>query len=434
MSLNINWLQKNDLYKWRIFYDETKMKYCDVSDSNFWYCNKQDLADFLEIKPNDLNNLKQNWRIPKYKWLVYKDGWQEWYYNLFKKDTVIKIWKKSDCVKEIKYLISNLCNNDKQAIEWIEKAILFKYENLNEVIIPAVVFCGEQWTWKWLFLEFLTKIFWKENTQRGITQESLNSRFIPYHGKKLIVEMNELYVESTTHGKKIMNKLKALINESKIQVEKKGMDHITVDSIAWFIMSSNEKIPIKLDGWNTNDRRFTIIETGEYIPPQKGAEIYNSFTEENVGNYLKYLQNKYWEKTLTTNDVIALDNESKRKLTEATQSVWDSFFKWLEKEFPYIKYITNHQRDILLWKYRDLIDDNDDYDNRYSIRFFNWWLGFRYEVINLKFRDWIEKRERGYMIKKEVESKWYWTDEEFEELFKDTYERRYWPLNLWKWH
>jgi len=421
--LELKTLKKNNLYKWRIFYDETKMKYCDVSDSNFWYCKKQDLLDFLEINPKDLNDLKRSWKIPKYKWLVYKDWWQQWYYNLFKKETVTDVWNKNSCIPEIKYLISNLCNKDKDSIEWVEKAILFKYENLNEVIIPALVFCGEQWTWKWLFLELLTRIFWKENTQRGITQESLNSRFVPYHGKKLIVEMNELYIENYNQWKKVMNKLKAMINESKIQVEKKGMDHIVVDSIAWFIMSSNEKVPIKLDWWSTNDRRFTIIETGEYIAPERGGEIYNSFTDENIWNFLKYLKNKYWENTLNTNDVIALNNESKRKLTEATQSAWDSFFKRIESEYPDINFITNNQRDDLLWKYRGLVDDNEPFDNRYKIKFFNEWLSFRYEVANLRFRVAEEKRERWYLIKKEVEWKWYWTDEEFKILFKDCVDR-----------
>ena len=80
----------------------------------------------------------------------------------------------------------------------------------------------------------------------------------------------------------------------------------------------------------------------------------------------------------------------------------------------------------MLWKYRDLIDDNDPYDNRYNTRFFNWWLSFRYEIINLKFRQEVDKRERWYIIKKEVETKWYWSDEEFMNLFRETYERKEW--------
>jgi phage/plasmid-associated DNA primase len=58
-----------------------------------------------------------------------------------------------------------------------------------------------------------------------------------------------------------MNKLKALIMEDKIMIEKKGQDAITVENIAWFIMSSNENKPVHLDNKDSGNRRFSIIKT-----------------------------------------------------------------------------------------------------------------------------------------------------------------------------
>lgn len=413
MTIAENALNKS-LYIWRILFDESKMKYTDVSEGNFWYCKKSDLLDFLEIKANDLLDMKKNWKIPKYKWICYRSWWQKWYYNLFREETVITKGDKPFITNEIKFLISNICNNDPEAIDWVYKAILYKYQNLNAVIIPAVVFHWIQWTGKWLFIEFLSRIFWKDNTQLWITQEMLDSRFIPYQWKKLIVEMNEIYVEDNKTGKKVMNKLKALINEKTVMVEKKWVDSMVIDSIAWFIMSSNEKIPIRLDGgWENGDRRFTIIETGRYIPLEEWTDIVNSFTDENISWFITWLEEKYWK--IDKKDIKALDNESKRNLTEAMQTVGTWFFKWFEEKYPHIKYLTNSERDILLWKYRDDIWDRWD-DRSYSITFFNRWLWFRYKKVNKRLK-WDDVKIRWYEIQKEVEGKWYWEHSEFDKKF-----------------
>ena len=400
------------LYKWRILFDESKMKYTDISDWNFWYCKKQDLLDFLEIKQNDLLDLKKKWSIPKYKWICYLDWWREWFYNLFDKKTLSIPNDNPHINNKIEFLIKNLCNWDKEAIEWVEKAILFKYQNLNEVIIPALLFHWIQWTWKWLFLELLKRIFWEENTQEWLTQKDLDSQFFPYHWKKLIVEINEIFVKDDQQWKKVMSKLKAIINAPKIMVEKKWVDSIAMDSIAWFILASNEPIPLHLDWWDNSNRRFTVIETGSFIPKKEWSEIKKSFTKENISSFISYLIKKYWQ----IDEIIALDNESKKQLKDAIETESNLFFQWFEEKYPDMKYITNYERSHLFWKYRDeLWISNNNTNTNYEIKKFNEWLSFRYKKINKNFK-WNQK-ERGYEITKEVQDKWYWTNEEWNAQF-----------------
>ena len=86
-----------------------------------------------------------------------------------------------------------------------------------------------------------------EKVQFGLNQDSLDSRFSTDIDHKLIVEIKELTVTNTEKGIQGMNKLKSIIFEDKIQKEKKGVDSVMVDHIAWYILSSNNPRSIVLD-------------------------------------------------------------------------------------------------------------------------------------------------------------------------------------------
>jgi phage/plasmid-associated DNA primase len=92
---------------------------------------------------------------------------------------------------------------------------------------------------------------------KGLTQELLESTFSTYSGQKLIVEFNEISNDS----KKITNKIKNLVYSKYIYIRKMRQDAITVENIAWFFMTSNDLMPIRLDSRDSGNRRFTIIKT-----------------------------------------------------------------------------------------------------------------------------------------------------------------------------
>ena len=44
--------------------------------------------------------------------------------------------------EDVKFLIENLCNNSQTEIDWVHRAILYKYTHMNDSKVPAVLFKG----------------------------------------------------------------------------------------------------------------------------------------------------------------------------------------------------------------------------------------------------------------------------------------------------
>lgn len=393
-------LEDQPLFQDRFFYNNERLKYFDVK----WFEYKQywDLARHVWLKPKELEEMREAGAIPTYEWVCYLDWGKPWFYNLLDKKDVLAPSDTPALDPNIKFLISNLCWGKPDNIRWLLRTIAYKYHNLNDVFIPAVVFHGVWGTWKWLFMKLLSTIFWDVNTQIGLTQDAINSQFSQYSGQKLVVEFKEVSVESTLKGKKNMNKLKALIMEDKIMVEKKGQDAIPVDNIAWFIMSSNEAKPIHLDSSDSGNRRWSIIRTGKFIPKDEPNEDWisgRSIAEavqnpETVRNFLAWLNVEYSD----VKEISALDNQDKRDLELISESVWNLFFKWLEVKYPHVNKVSNAERDFLLDQYRMEIDEQW-FDDRYLIRYFNSWLSIRYKQGKPVVRG---KQVRWYFIDKDV--------------------------------
>jgi len=395
-------IKQNPLYEDRIFYHNIKMEYFDIKD--FSFKSLYSIARHFWQKPKEFDELRLKWEIPTYDWICYFDWWKKWLYNLLDKKDIIKPSNNPTVHEDIQFLIKNICWWNKENMEWLLKAILYKYTHLNDVLIPAVVFHWVGWTWKWLFIKLLSKIFWENNTQIWLTQESIESRFATYTWQKLIVEFKELSVDNTAKWKKNMQKLKTFIMEDKIIIEKKGQDPISTENIAWFIMSSNENKPIQLDSSDSWNRRFSIIKTWTPIWLEKWWKIAEAIKDKkNVENFLAYLFKKYPEIPKAKN-ILPLDNEDKRELELLSESVWNLFFKWFEEKYPNVKYITNKERNFFLNLYREEIGEDDYINNdRYKINYFNNSLSVRYKVIATTIK-W--KKFRWYRIEKEVEWDW----------------------------
>ena len=393
------------LFKDRYFYDDTKMEYFDIKD--FSFTSSYTLSRHLFIKPKDLELLRQKKEIPTYEWICYLDWGKKWFYNLLDKSKIMKPSNTPDLNEHIEFLIENLCNNDEINMERLMKAILYKYTHLNDVIIPAVIFHGIGWTWKWLFVDLLEQIFWENNTLSWLRQENIESRFSIYTGQKLIVEFIELTVESFSKWKKNTNKLKSIVMEDKIQIEKKWQDPISTENIAWFIMSSNESKPIQLDSIDTGNRRFSVIKTGKFIPRDKWELIAQAIRKkENIENFLAYLFAMFPE-VPNQKAILPLENQDKKDLEYLSESVWNLFFKWVEWKYPNINKISNHERESLLEIYREEIGETDWNDERYRIQYFNSWLSVRYKPTALQIR-W--KVVRWYSIDKDVSWDWEFPD------------------------
>jgi hypothetical protein len=60
-------------------------------------------------------------------------------YNLYDDDDLIKKSDNPEINPIIYEFLSNLFSYNQENIEWIMKAILYKYTHINDVYIPAVI-------------------------------------------------------------------------------------------------------------------------------------------------------------------------------------------------------------------------------------------------------------------------------------------------------
>jgi hypothetical protein len=216
----------------------------------------------------------------------------------------------------------------------------------------------------------------------GLNQDSIDSRFSPDIDHKLVVEVKELSVTNTEKGIHGMNKLKSIIFEDRIQKEKKGVDTITVDHIAWYIMSSNNSRSIVLDSSTSGNRRFSIIKTTDIrILEEQGRRIEEAIYR-NSTDFLAYLFANHEQKT----SIQALENTEKEIAEWLNESISTKFFKWFENKYPEINKITNQQRDTLFILYENEVCEGFDIKDTKFIRNFNNSLGTRYSTAIFKIR------------------------------------------------
>ena len=311
-------------------YIKSLAKYYWVEAKIFF--SPSDTCSNLLVSPKELWTMRWMWIIPSYDKLCYKQGWIEGCYNLLDENSILEPSSKPELHPDIKLLIDNVCGNKEENIEYLHKAILYKFLNINDHTIPAIVLYGQGGSGKWTLISLLSTIFWEENVLGNLWQRDLTGWFDTYRGQKLIVEFAEISTHNTHTDIWVLNKLKNIIGAKKITVNEKGVRQYQTENIAWFFISSNSNKPLQLDDRDKGNRRFTIIKSECKL--QNGKSINISVRDkETVANYLAWLLETYPD----VSDYIsleALDNEDKKELEERSLHEANQFWEWLEWNFP----------------------------------------------------------------------------------------------------
>lgn len=407
----------NTKAKWDKILDETKIvweeqdqkqntpfiilrKFLTYYDTEYKkFQSKTDVADFLWVKNADLVRLRKDGAIHTYEDLCYMEWWKPWHYNTLDETTIIKNgwdaqWKIHP---HIAHLIHNICANKNKNIEWVHRSILYKLTHINDVHIPALVLYGSWWSGKWTFLNLLSKIFWEENTLIWLGQKDLESSFDSFQGNKLIVEFKEVSSWNKHNDKKILDRIKSMVWESKITVRWLYQDAKEVDNIWRFHLSSNHAVPIQMDSKHSGNRRFTIIKTWNSLDSKMAEDMnHKTFNDRKViREYVNWLYETYPDVPDLT-IFPSLDNEEKRNLEDVCEWASNQFFEWFEEKFPHIHKVTNKEKNILLDMYCNQTGE-DKFDIKFKQNNFDLWLSHRYEKKKLSIR-WTS--ERWYFIKK----------------------------------
>lgn len=108
----------------------------------------------------------------------------------------------------------------------------------------------------------LTPLLGKENVSTPNEDEVTNSTFTDWIANKRLVSIDEIYAG---HSRKTYDTLKGRITGTTTRVNKKFQPAYEIENWAHFIVSSNSKIPLFMDG---TDRRWFIPEVTEALRPR----------------------------------------------------------------------------------------------------------------------------------------------------------------------
>ena len=174
--------------------------------------------------------------------------------------------------------------NYKYIMSWLAQIIKTPWKK-TEV---CIVLQGGQGDGKTMPCSFLIDwVFGRGLSLSSTGLGSLTQRFNGSVQSKLFINANELSLVDSESFNNAFDRMKSLITDDIIQVEKKGLEHIQINNHCNFICTTNHTHTIKLE---SDDRRYAVFETsGQYakdydyfanlseIMKDRGEEAGNSF-------------------------------------------------------------------------------------------------------------------------------------------------------------
>ena len=181
----------------------------------------------------------------------------------------------------------------------------------------AILLSGCGGTGKSTLAEFATQVVGEHNTQLLTAETFENSIFSGHLRNKVLVVIPEVYCGANF---KVANKMKGLITDARLEIHSKGKDAYNNTNTLWFIASSNDAMPIRLD---EDDRRWFIPETSNRRRSEEEMEPYYQWFRNGGAGALLYWAQNY--KSETGRDYLpegmnAPATEKKKAMIESSQS------------------------------------------------------------------------------------------------------------------
>jgi phage/plasmid-associated DNA primase len=163
-------------------------------------------------------------------------------------------------------------------INWLANIIQKPWEKNGTVL----VFIGAQGCGKNILCNFLMRdLIGKKYSATIKNLDKITSRFNSILEHKILITLDEVSnIEKNYH--KTFDNLKNLITENRQQIERKGLDPITIDDFCNFIMLSNNYYPVKVEGM---DRRYCIFDCSDrYVNNEKYFISLKESLNQNAAN------------------------------------------------------------------------------------------------------------------------------------------------------
>jgi putative DNA primase/helicase len=174
-------------------------------------------------------------------------------------------------------LIKVLCNHDMNAYEYVVDWIAQMFQSPAVKTGTALCFKSKQGAGKGSLYNILEKMMGSLCKETADPLQTIFGTHGNLHIGKIFVAIDETGSGDTC---KVLGKLKNIITSNKTVYNEKGLKQVVVSNFTRFMFTTNNSIPISLDG--KDDRRYCIIEcSSELIGPQN-SDFWNDFYDQVV--------------------------------------------------------------------------------------------------------------------------------------------------------
>lgn len=174
-------------------------------------------------------------------------------------------------------LVKVLCNHDMNAYEYVVDWIaqMFQYPAVKTG--TALCFKSKQGAGKGSLYNILQKMMGSLCNETADPLQTIFGTHGNLHIGKIFVAIDETGSGDTC---KVLGKLKNIITSDKTIYNEKGLKQVVVSNFTRFMFTTNNSIPISLDG--KDDRRYCIIECSSELC--KISEFWNDFYDQVVND------------------------------------------------------------------------------------------------------------------------------------------------------
>lgn len=198
-------------------------------------------------------------------------------YNLFEGYALAP--KQGDVTPFLNHIFEVICNSDQIAANFLIGFFAHMIQKPDEKPSVAIVMKSVEGTGKGTLLEPLMRILGALAVQvNGAYQ--LSGRFNSVVANKLLVFADEVDLTDP----RTADKLKGMISEPRLSMERKGIDPIQVPNFCRFIFASNHETVIKA---GNRERRYLVLELSNKYAQNTGYFNYLwSWINDNGAGYL----------------------------------------------------------------------------------------------------------------------------------------------------
>lgn len=306
-----------------------------------------------EVSRQGLIDLIKNGEIRKFTAVNNTPEVKSGYYNTFDYSVIEQKWSTPVLHPGIELLISNLCQWDQTWIEWLHKAILYKYTHILDVELPCVVFYWKWGTWKSTFIELLKSIFGEIHVMGNLRQSELVSNFDCIEGDKLIYEFAEVTAFNNSKDKLLLNKMKNYIFAKTIMVRKLYQQAYKTSNSAWYIITSNSMKPIMLDSEGSWNRRFSCFRSTNALSSVESELVYSAINSSKaIQEYIAWLFATYPD-IETQKGLPCLENRDKQLVVDNSEDAIEAFIRYLREHYAGTR-LPVHSLNNIVWIFSDI--------------------------------------------------------------------------------